>query len=54
MEKELKVRNANGKLICILKKNEHGMFCETKGKHTQEIPLEDLKAEIESFERNVK
>ena len=53
MQKEKEVRNAEGKLICILKKNENGTFCETKGKHTQMISLEKLKEEIKCFERNV-
>ena len=52
MEVVKEIRNAEGRLICKLKKTEQGSFCETKGKHTQAIPLDELKLHIMEFERN--
>ena len=54
MEIRHEVRNEQGKLMCILKKNGAGTFYETKGKHINVMPLETLKEIICEFEQNIK
>lgn len=53
MEIRHEVRNEDGKLMCILKKNEAGTFCETKGKHINVMSLDGLKKIIIEFEESV-